>query len=82
MFGFLYSNLKKGIKKVIDNPQLIYTIVVAILITGAFVFMADRFVGIARDAQDRLINVRIGSLQDAFVSFAPDKINDGEYLSC
>lgn len=81
MFGFLYSNLKKGFKKVIDNPQLIYTIIVAILITGAFVFMAERFVGIARDAQDRLINVRIGSLQDAFVSFAKDKINDAEYLN-
>jgi signal transduction histidine kinase len=81
MFGFLYSNLKKGIKKVIDNPQLIYTIVVAVLITGAFIFMAGRFVGIARDAQDRLINVRIGSLQDAFVSFAGDKINEPEYLN-
>ena len=81
MFGFLYSNLKKGITKVITNPQLIYTIIVAVLITGAFIFMAERFVGIARDAQDRLINVRIGSLQDAFVSFAKDKINDEEYLN-
>lgn len=81
MFAFLFSNLKNGIKKIVDNPQLIYTIVVAILITGAFVFMSERFIGIARDAQDRLINVRVGSLQDSFVSFAKDKINDGEYLN-
>lgn len=81
MFGFLYSNFKKGIKKVTDNPQLIYTIIVAILITAAFIFMADRFVKIANDAQERLINVRIGALQDAFVSFAGDKINDPVYLN-
>jgi signal transduction histidine kinase len=81
MFSFLYSNLKKGIQKVTDNPQLIYTIAVAILITGAFVFTTQRFINIANDAQSRLINVRIGSLQDAFVSFAGDKINDPEYLN-
>lgn len=81
MFDFLYSNFKKGIKKVINNPQLIYTIVVAVLITGAFIFMAGKFISIARDAEDRLINVRIGSLQDAFVSFAQDRFDDEEYLN-
>ncbi|HEY5588673.1 MAG TPA: HAMP domain-containing sensor histidine kinase [Candidatus Paceibacterota bacterium] len=81
MFGFLYSNFKKGIQKVTSNPQLIYTVVVALLITGSFIFMAERFIGIANNAQERLINVRIGSLQDAFVSFAQDKINDPNYLN-
>lgn len=81
MFNFFFLNLKKGIKKVADNPQLIYTIVIAVLITGSFIFMADRFIGIANDAEERLINVRVGSLQDAFVSFASDKIDDSEYLN-
>jgi len=81
MFGFLFSNLKKGIKKVQDNPQLIYTIVVAFLITGSFIFMEQRFINIANDAQERLVNVRVGSLQDAFVSFAVDKIDDPLYLN-
>ncbi len=81
MFSFFSSNLQKGIKKITDNPQLIYTIVVAVLITGSFVFMAERFIGIANSAQERLINVRIGSLQDAFVSFAGDKIDNPEYLN-
>ena len=81
MFSFLSLNLQKGIKKIAGNPQLIYTIIVAVLITGSFVFMAQRFIGIANDAQERLINVRIGSLQDAFVSFASDKINDSAYLN-
>jgi len=81
MFNFLYLNLKKGIKKITDYPQLIYTIIVALLITGAFVFMASRFVQIATSAQERLSNVRIGSLQDAFVSFAADKMAEPEYLN-
>ena len=81
MFDFIYSNLKNGVLKVRSNPQLVYTIIIATVIVLAFVFMAERFVGIANDAQERLINVRIGSLQDAFVSFAGDKITDTEYLN-
>lgn len=81
MFGFLYTNLKKGVKKVTDSPQLIYTIIVAVLIIAAFLFTAQRFVSIANDSQERLIQVQTGSLQDAFVSFAGDNINDGEYLN-
>ena len=81
MFSFLNLNFQKGIKKVSSSTQLIYTIIVALLIVGSFVFMAERFVGIANDAQERLINVRIGSLQDAFVSFAGDKMEDPIYLN-
>ena len=80
MFKFIYSNLKKGIEKIIGNPQLIYTIFVAILIVSSFVFVSERFVNIANNAQERLINVRIGSLQDAFASLVGEKINDVEYL--
>jgi len=81
MFKFLYSNLKKGINKIFGNSQLIYTIVVASVITISFIFMSQRFINIANDAQERLINVRIGALQDAFVSFAGDRINDPLYLN-
>ncbi len=81
MFKFFVLNFQKGIKKIASNPQLIYTVIIAILITGSFIFMAEKFIGIANNAQERLINVRIGSLQDAFVSFASDKINDSEYLN-
>ena len=59
MFNFLFLNLRKGVKKIVNNPQLIYTTIVAILITGSFIFMAERFIGIANDAQERLINVRM-----------------------
>lgn len=81
MWKSFLEDLEKGIKKVANNPQLIYTTVFAVLITGSFIFMAERFIGIANEAQERLINVRIGSLQDAFVQFVPDKINDSPYLN-
>ena len=81
MLRFLYLNFKKGIEKIKGNPQLIYTIIVALLIASSFVFMAERFISIANDAQERLISVRIGSLQDAFVSFAGEKIDDPTYLN-
>ncbi|MSU74342.1 HAMP domain-containing histidine kinase [Candidatus Kaiserbacteria bacterium] len=81
MFQFISLSLKKGIEKVANNPQLFYTIFIAIVITISFIFMAERFIGIAETAEKRLINVRIGSLQDAFVSFAGEKIHDPEYLN-
>jgi signal transduction histidine kinase len=81
MFNFIFINSKKGIDKIRNNSQLFYTVLVAILIVGSFVFMTERFVSIATDAGDRLINIRVGSIQDSFVSFAGDKINDPDYLN-
>jgi signal transduction histidine kinase len=81
MFDVIYSHLNKGVQKIKNNPQLIYTVFVAVVIIGAFVFMANRFIGIANNAEERLVNVRIGSLQDAFVSFAGDRINETDYLN-
>lgn len=76
-----FDHIKAALKKIRSNPQLIYTIVVAALIIGAFAFMANRFISIAYDAQERLVNVRIGSLQDGFVSFAADRMDDLQYLN-
>ena len=41
----------------------------------------QEIVVVANDAQERLVNVRIGSLQDAFVSFAGDRFGDTDYLN-
>jgi len=81
MLNYIFLNLKKGINKIRNNPQLFYTILVAILIVGSFIFMAERFVTIANDAGERLINIRVGSIQDSFVSFAGDRMDDPEYLN-
>lgn len=81
MFDFVFGPFKKGFTKLRENPQLIYTALVALLIVAAFLFMADRFVRIASNAQERLVNVRAGSIQDAFASFASDRLYDTDYLN-
>jgi hypothetical protein len=81
MFDFVFGPFKKGFEKLRNNPQLIYTALVALLIVAAFLFMAERFIGIASSAQERLVNVRAGSIQDAFASFAGDRIYDTDYLN-
>ncbi len=81
MFKFIFNAFQDGFNKVKNNTQLIFTIITAIIIVIAFIFTTERFIKIANDAQERLINVRVGSLQDAFVPFAVDKLNDKDYLN-
>lgn len=81
MFSSVKSNLKTAFSKLRNNPQLAFTVLVAIVTVGAFVFMANRFIRIANDAQERLIHIRVGSIQDAFVSFAGDYISDSNSLN-
>jgi signal transduction histidine kinase len=80
MYNRFIENFRRGFNRLKNNPQLIYTLVVACIIFLAFIFIASRFVSIALDAQDRLVNVRIGSIQDAFSVLASDKINDPLFL--
>ncbi len=70
MFATLQKALKSGMRQFIDHPQLWLTVVVAVSILFSYLYLADRFITIAQDAQDRLINVRVGALQDAFVPLA------------
>jgi len=63
------SNLKAGFTRLRQNPQLWWTIFVAGIIFVAFIVIANLFVTIAQDAQDRLINVRVGSIQDTLVEY-------------
>lgn len=72
MFDFLALNFRRGVARLREHPQLVYTVLVAGTIVAAFLFIALQFAGIARDAQERLINVRIGSIQDATAEFAGD----------
>lgn len=71
---------KRGLAKIASYPQLVYTIAVALIIFVAFVFNAYLFITIASDAQDRLININIGSIQDSFVPFAANTFEDTELL--
>lgn len=72
--------VKAGARQFIDHPQLWLTIVTAVAICGSFLFISDRFLAIAKDAQDELVHVRIGSLQDAFAPLASELAGQDEVL--
>lgn len=72
MIRKLFPSLASSIDKIKQNPQLWYTLLIAFLIVVAFIFVANRFVTIAQDAQDRLVNVRVGAMQSSFVQFVSD----------
>jgi signal transduction histidine kinase len=81
MFKFFILNFRKGIEKIKSNPQLAYTLFVALVIFFAFLYTSNNFVLIAKNAQDRLINVRAGSMHDVFSEFASEYIDRPEELS-
>jgi signal transduction histidine kinase len=71
----IIERLKNGLEYTKDNHQLWYTIAVAVVIFSSFFFVVNKFVTIAEDSAERLVNVRVGSIQDAFVVFAKDDMN-------
>ena len=75
-----FPSVRKSVQRIKNNPHLWYTIIIAILIVFAFGFVASRFIGIAQDAQERLVNVRIGALQSSFVEFATDYFEEDSGL--
>jgi len=81
MFSALIEGFKKGVKRVKESPQLLYSVITAIIIFFAFVFIAYQFVNIALDAQERLINVRVGSIQDTFAQFVVPEIDNQAYVT-
>lgn len=72
--------LKRGVDVLREHPQLWLTILVAVAIFVSFAYVSNRFITIARDAQERLVNVRVGALQDAFAPLAAAFLNDAPAL--
>jgi signal transduction histidine kinase len=72
--------VSRGARKLFANPQLWLTVFVAVCILLSFAYIAQRFSGIARDAQERLVNVRVGSLQDAFAPLSALLIENPDAL--
>jgi signal transduction histidine kinase len=64
------SPLEKGINFVRDNPQLLYTIFLAVAIPLAFLYTSESFLKISRETADAAQRARIGIFQDAVVAFA------------
>jgi signal transduction histidine kinase len=75
------SALRSGVLRLKQNPQLWWTMLMAVVIFGAFLYIANMFVTIAQDAQDRLINVRAGSIHDTLVQYIDDISANPEELN-
>lgn len=71
---------KNGIKRIVNHPQLAYTIAAGVAIAVAFIGMTVWFMNIAGEARDDVLNVRAGAIQDTFVQFAPEYLDDKEVL--
>ena len=80
MIQTIIQNIHRGIRRVQDNHQLGYSILVAIFIFIAFCFVTLQFASIARDAQERLINVRVGSIHDTFSVLVGDTLTNPALL--
>lgn len=81
MLSKYIKTFTNGLKKLKNNPQLSLSIFVALTIVISFTYLTNRFVGIAKDAQDNLVNIRMGSMMESFVEFAPDSLSDKNELS-
>lgn len=60
-----------GIKFVKNNPQLLYTLFLVIVIPLAFILTSEQFLKIARKQNDVAEQGRIGLLHDAFATLLP-----------
>ncbi len=70
MSNYFANNIKRGLAQFKDHPQLWLTVLVTVSIFFSYIYIANRFINIAIDAQDELVNVRVGALHDAFAPLA------------
>jgi signal transduction histidine kinase len=80
MFEQIFPSLKNTVERIKKNPQLFWTLFVALIITVGFIIVAQLFIIIAQDAQERLINIRIGSIQDSLSEFVELKEESKEKI--
>lgn len=80
MMNLLSTIFLRGFRFVQNNPQIIYTLFLVVMIPGAFFFTSEQFLRVARENQDQLERNRVGMLQDVFVLFAREHIDDADYL--
>ena len=81
MFVPLLENLRAGTRFIRENPQVVSTITIAVIIIASFIFISDRFLNVASSTQERLIEDRIASAIDVFAIFAGEKFDNPGDLS-
>lgn len=75
------ENLSRGIRFITKNPQILYTVFVAVVIIASFLFVSQLFLNIVVETQERFEKHRLSSMHDVFVELAKKEINNPTYLS-
>ncbi len=76
----IIKTFKFGLRQFVEHPQLWLTVLVTVSIFFSYLYIANRFITIAKNAQEELVNVRVGALQDAFAPLASILFNKKEVL--
>ncbi|MEK7630602.1 MAG: HAMP domain-containing sensor histidine kinase [Patescibacteria group bacterium] len=71
----------RGAAFVRDNPQIVYTLFLVIVIPLAFLWTAEKFLQVSARNQERLEEDRIGTMHDVFVGFVRNHMDDTEFLN-
>jgi signal transduction histidine kinase len=79
MSAFL-KYIKKGFLFSVQNPQIIYTSFLLVVIPVAFLFTSQMFLDVSRTNQESLERRGISLMHDAFVSFASLHFDESELL--
>ena len=80
MFTRIFDYFSQGFLFAKNNPQIIYTIFLIIVIPLAFLASGQKFLSVAKQNQERLEKERVGVMQDIFVELASSKMNDPAFL--
>lgn len=80
MFKYFIGYFSKGFSFAKNNPQIIYTIFLIVVIPVAFIVSGQNFLSVAKENQERLEKERVGVMQDIFVELAALKMNDPVFL--
>lgn len=74
------DSFQKGVNFIKENPQLLYTLLLVVVIPAAFIINGQIFLNSSLAIQERLEKEKIGMLQDVFSQFATRHINDPGFL--
>lgn len=78
--NFFASHISRGTNFVRNNPQLLYTLFLMLVIPLAFVWSGQKFLEVSTENQERLEKERVGSLQDSFALLAARHLDDSVFL--
>lgn len=81
MLKLILQHIARGITLARNNPQIIYTLFLMVVIPLAFLASGQRFLQAATANQERLEKSGVGLMQDIFADVASEKLNDPAFLT-